>query len=243
MVFVCACVFGFVPVTSAEFVTQYRIPADPGLRQLHDEFVRTRLLEDVAAGLNAELKLPRKVTLMLDECGVANALYDPDTSRIVLCYELFADLARRIGQIEEAETLIGGAFSFILLHELGHALIDQLDLPVTGREEDAADQLATVALIDADEGGVDAVAGAAVWFASLATDGEIDTLEFADEHGLNAQRFYNLLCWVYGADPAANADVVGEDGLPESRAGQCPAEYARLSASWERPLGPHAARP
>ena len=28
-------------------------------------------------------------------------------------------------------------------HELGHALIDAWDLPITGREEDAADQLPT----------------------------------------------------------------------------------------------------
>ena len=35
----------------------------------------------------------------------------------------------------------------IFYHELGHALIDQLDLPVLGKEEDAADIL-SVLLID-----------------------------------------------------------------------------------------------
>lgn len=33
---------------------------------------------------------------------------------------------------------------FIFLREVGHAMIDVLDLPIVGQEEDAADQLATV---------------------------------------------------------------------------------------------------
>ena len=37
--------------------------------------------------------------------------------------------------------------------------------------------------------------------------------KFADEHGTPAQRFFNLLCMAYGADPKLFADVV-EKRLP-----------------------------
>ena len=48
---------------------------------------------------------------------------------------------------EEADLFVLGNTVFILYHELGHALIDQLGLPVLGREEDAADNLASIMMI------------------------------------------------------------------------------------------------
>ena len=46
---------------------------------------------------------------------------------------------------------------------------------------------------------------------------------FADEHGTPTQRFYNLLCMAYGADPKLFGDVVGKGFLPEDRAVGCEA--------------------
>ena len=43
--------------------------------------------------------------------------------------------------------------SALASHELGHALIHVLDLPTTGREEDAVDQLSTYILAYGSEGG------------------------------------------------------------------------------------------
>ncbi|HYI71139.1 MAG TPA: DUF4344 domain-containing metallopeptidase, partial [Skermanella sp.] len=50
-------------------------------------------------------------------------------------------------QREEADLFVLGNTVFILYHELGHALIDQLGLPVLGHEEDAADNLASIMMI------------------------------------------------------------------------------------------------
>src|SRR5262249_11780883 len=41
-----------------------------------------------------------------------------------------------------------GNMLFVLLHETAHGLISDLGLPVLGREEDAADQFATVTMLD-----------------------------------------------------------------------------------------------
>jgi Zn-dependent peptidase ImmA (M78 family) len=40
-----------------------------------------------------------------------------------------------------------GPVSLVFLHELGHALLDVLQIPILGREEDASDQLATYMLL------------------------------------------------------------------------------------------------
>src|SRR5689334_22528436 len=42
---------------------------------------------------------------------------------------------------------VAGNMLFVVLHELGHALISDLGLPVLGREEDAADAFASVAML------------------------------------------------------------------------------------------------
>lgn len=50
------------------------------------------------------------------------------------------------------------------------------------------------------------------------------------------QRFYNIACYAYGADPEYNDALVGGEYLPEYRAATCPQEYEQLSSSWDRLL-------
>ncbi len=69
-------------------------------------------------------------------------------------------------------------------------------------------------------------------------EGEVDDTPYWDEHSLNEQRFYNTVCLIYGSDPDAWDDLVGEDDLPEERAEQCPDEYKQISTSWNRLLKP-----
>ncbi|MET0284227.1 MAG: DUF4344 domain-containing metallopeptidase, partial [Polyangiales bacterium] len=60
------------------------------------------------------------------------------------------------------------------------------------------------------------------------------------EHSLNQQRFYQILCLVYGSNPRAYQALVSDGVLPASRAQRCPAEYAQKSAAWEQLLEPWA---
>ena len=56
---------------------------------------------------------------------------------------------------------------FILGHEMGHALIRQLNLPLTGMEEDSADGFATFFTVNDKETGPNAALGAAVLFDAI----------------------------------------------------------------------------
>src|SRR6185369_15585938 len=63
--------------------------------------------------------------------------------------------------------------------------------------------------------------------------------QFADEHSLDAQRFYNLLCWVYGHNEKKYAYLVNKGFLPKERAAGCAVEYEKISKSWGRLLDPY----
>ena len=53
-----------------------------------------------------------------------------------------ADLTRE--QVHEADAFAINNTWFVLYHEMGHMLIDQLGIPVLGREEDAVDNVAAM---------------------------------------------------------------------------------------------------
>lgn len=107
--------------------------------------------EEFAESLSQLFILPRDITLSFQECSQASAYYLATTSQIVMCYELLEQFRKDFVSVggEVAEDAINTAIyaaTFVFLHELGHALIHDWDLPVLGRSEDAADQFATVFL-------------------------------------------------------------------------------------------------
>lgn len=188
---------------------------------------------------NALLALPYDVTIRHAECGEQNAYYDPQSREVVMCYELLDAIAATMAQAgasrSEAPREVGDAWLFVLFHELGHALIDAYQLPIAGREEDAADAIATLTLIH--EGAPDAALDAAVFW-SLISTGEHSASQYADEHSLNEQRYFAILCTVYGSDPQKYAWLLDEGYLPPQRGPRCVQEYAREDASWSTLLAP-----
>jgi hypothetical protein len=56
---------------------------------------------------------------------------------------------------------------------------------------------------------------------------------------MGEQRFYNIICGVYGQNPVKNALLVKEGVLPEARAERCEGEYQQIEKSWGKLLAPH----
>jgi Putative metallopeptidase len=218
-------------------------------RELETVFREERFFEDILQGLNESLILPREVPVRLEECEEINAFYDPEDGSVTLCYELLGHFLEIFGnqmegdsdeEQEEAASKAVAALVFAFYHELGHGLIDIYDLPATGREEDAVDQLATVMLLETWEGEDSelAILSSAEWFDLDAIEREEEP-DMADEHALEEQRYYNLVCWIYGSDPEYFSDVAEDWGLPAERAERCESEYQRMSHAWDALLGPH----
>ena len=203
----------------------------------------TYLLEDNAEWLNENYKLPYDVPIEGAECD-EYAYYSPSEKKITICYQFVDDIlndgyALYPDDADRAEGFAYNVLDGILLHETGHALVDIHDLPITGLEEDAVDQFA--ALIqsrtygDYDPGyetGRNMMLDVADWWDYNADDPPL----YWDVHSLNIQRFYNIACYAYGADPEYNSGLMGDEYLPPERAKNCQYEYNQMSSSWDRLL-------
>jgi Putative metallopeptidase len=129
---------------------------------------------------------------------------------------------------------------FILGHELGHAVIHQLNLPVTGLEEDSADGFATFFTVNDKDTGPNAALGAAVLFDAMGRKRPNLTMEdFSSDHAVILQRVYNFLCSVLGSDPQRLHSLVTDGSIPESRAMLCGKEWTQLNYGWWTVLEPH----
>lgn len=119
-------------------------------------------------------------------------------------------------------------------HELGHALIDVLQLPVLGREEDAADTLSTLLIHDLwqEDAAVGMVYHTAGSFLAYASEAQGYDVAYWDEHSLDMQRYYNMICLFYGANPDEREDMAIELELPADRAVRCPDEFQLAYDSW-----------
>ncbi len=199
---------------------------------------QNRMLEQIADLLSAGLRLPSPIILTLQECGTPNAFFDPQARAIVLCYEIMADIAERAVQDYGrsqgfADQIYVGAFTFVFIHELGHALIHTLNLPITGREEDVADQIATYIVLKGRDGAITRIQGGVWFFSKRNFFVNYTSRHFADEHSLNEQRQFNIICWAYGKDPRLFTPLAQSLRLPAERARRCQSEYAQMARSLE----------
>jgi hypothetical protein len=224
------------PAPAGQFRVVYAPVKDSTFAEWQDDFRQARFLEDIAQWMNGYVRVPRDVTLTFAECGESNAFYEPKDRTVTVCFELVDELDQMFEKDKDRDQAVNDALLFTTLHEVGHALVNVLDLPITGREEDAVDQLAALILVDgSDDGDVAAINGVR----GLPDDDQLDDLAFADEHALSEQRFYNVLCLVYGQDPQAYPDWTKDGTLPAERAERCPEEYEQTRASWQKLLSPY----
>ncbi len=140
----------------------------------------------------------------------------------------------RFDAAEELQVYVESNLLGIFYHELGHALIDILRLPIFGQEEDAADVL-SVFLLDEfyeEEDAIKLAYDTAFGFlGEVQQRGDYDPV-YWDVHGPDLQRYFNLVCIFYGADPEGRGDVAEDLGLPEERAEYCDVEYDQAAGSW-----------
>ena len=193
-----------------------------------DRLRKRQVLEELSMFLSP-LRLPRVLRMRTKSCGQVNAFYVPAEWAISLCYEYYENLEAIAPQTTSPqgytrdEVIVGG-FIDAIFHELGHALFDMLNIPVFGREEDAADQLSAFLML---QFGKDVaritIKGAA--FTYLSRRNPRTRTEFADEHGADAQRFFNYMCLAYGGEPEAFREYVDRGVLPKARADGCSREY------------------
>jgi hypothetical protein len=209
-----------------------------------------KILEALSEIITVQIRLPRNVTWIMQDCGVANAFYSPEDHSITICNEFTTALGKTFTKAgltpEEAVVPVLYTIAFTLFHEAGHMLIHELNLPITGREEDVADQFSAHVFLDwfnvdpeTAGFGQKVVESASRWFAASKSDlGSLST--FVDEHSLNEQRFLSLLCMLYIKNPDQYAGLVSELGFTPNRLRTCRGESAQITKSWNTLLAPYA---
>jgi hypothetical protein len=226
-----------------DFIVEHSAVKNAGYEEIDRQLKVEKLLEKAADKLNRNLILPHDIFLRTKSCGEVNAFYSADERAVTVCYELmehFYEVFRRDGlNGEKAYGKMFDAVRFAFLHEIGHALIDVYNLPISGSEEDAADRCsAFINLTELGADGAGAVIAAAEAFGIESKNGSPDKRHLAGEHLLQEQRFYNSICLLYGSDAEKYGYLLEENYLPRERAEHCAQEYERTVNSWSSLLAP-----
>ncbi len=214
---------------------EYVSPKNPAHQAIHDQMKQNHALEHLQEMLSP-LRLPYPLTLKVAGCdGAINAWYDDEV--ITVCYELLAELLKNASTkdlpigISRADTVIGPVLD-VFLHETGHAVFNMLQIPVLGREEDAADQFSAYVMLRLSKDEARRMILGSAYQHTIHMPGPEVTVpvnSFSDEHSLPAQRAFNILCIAYGADKKLFVDIVEKDFLPKRRAEGCETEYEDLT--------------
>lgn len=218
-----------------QFRVVYEPPKNGAHQELYEDLKLQRVLEKFREFLSF-IRLPRILTLKLAGCdGDDNAWYEAEDLTVTVCYEYLEEVqsiapksVTPAGVTPQSAVL--GPLLEVFLHEIGHALFDQLRIPLLGHEEDAADQFAAFTLLHLNQQTVRDVMGGVAWmYGQEAKDAKISEKSLANVHGLAGQRFYNTLCMAYGAEPELFKDLIERKLLPEDRAEGCEDEYRQVA--------------
>jgi hypothetical protein len=223
----------------------YVAPKDAAHQPIYEHLKELRFLEKLQEFLSP-FQLPRILLVKAEGCdGNPDASYENDM--IVVCYEYIDQLWKAIplettpAGVTAVDALVGPLFD-TCLHEFAHAMFDMLQVPVLGREEDAADQVSAYIMLHLGKIEARRLIGGTAYAYKIEVDAATAPpalKQFADAHGTPAQRFYNLLCIAYGADAQLFGDMVEEAHLPKERADDCKDEYLQVALAYEKLIGPH----
>ncbi|QSB04763.1 DUF4344 domain-containing metallopeptidase [Natronoglycomyces albus] len=208
--------------------------------QARDLLVEGAVMDTAAEELAAELWLVDDLHLLATDCDTNNAYYDPQVSQVTICYELIEEY-RLSADIHQRPTdrFVHSLVTETTYHEIAHALIDQLELPITGNEEDVADQFVAYQLLASEEDHRDILLDVIDQYLHYGEHAQIDTDALADTHSLDSQRAYNYACYLYGSDREKGQNLIEAEALTEERAEYCPEEYRRAMEGWTMLLEDH----
>src|SRR5262245_1756446 len=238
---------------------EYVRPRNADFVPIHDRLKARKVLETLRQFL-APLKFKdgQKLTVKFDECGATYLRYKRQQV-VTVCYE-FVDQIDRLAPtapVQLVQTAMRppvnpdaarvGPVVQALIHEVAVATFDLLDIPVWGRQDEAADRVAALVMLWFSNYDLawNTIVGNA-WF--LAGSALVPP-DLADVRGVTAQRYYTMLCIAYGGDRKTFGSFVAVErsydpspaagDLPLARARSCPEEFNTLRDGFNKAVGPH----
>ncbi len=144
-----------------------------------------------------------------------------------------------------------GMTQSILLHEFGHALIGELQLPSTGPEEDAVDIYSALGVSDvttrssgnSEDDALNAeiakYAALQWYYSGIVSAQRGQGVPWQDEHTADLKRFRNMFCVMYGANPRVFEGVAQQAGFDERTLSRCEDEFVKQNRAWRSILAQH----
>jgi hypothetical protein len=222
---------------------KYDEPTTAAFTPIRERLQHRGVLEKLQIFLSP-LKLPRKLTVRTAECG---RLYVPVAAdgTVTLCYEYVAKIekdapssgAAVLGQIwlTREEALVGPVAQGVL-HDVARSLFTIYKMPVWGNSETAADHVAAYTMLHFGKQVAWKTVIGTGWFLWDSWDNPVDITDIRPHL---AQRYYNLLCVAFGADPVTFGVFVPINraatplDLPQRRAARCRGDYAKLDFAFK----------
>jgi Putative metallopeptidase len=152
------------------------------LKQLSQEQIQAQKvpLEKLYAGLKNTFAF-KDFNIHVRPCGHINAFSTKATGDVTICSEILADMSRQ-----------PGAMTAVLIHELGHTLLNLWGYP-NYQNEDDADQFATIMLLRSGDKGKQALYEWMQWYARQDSRAQAQQmLSVGDTHALSVQRIRNI---------------------------------------------------
>jgi hypothetical protein len=224
---------------------EYVAPTSAQFESVYASLKQRKILEELQRFL-APLRLPHPLRLLTKQCGQVNAFYSPSSRSLTICYELVAEImdsapqtVSEDGFITRQAAIVGNLIG-VLLHEGGHMLFDMLDVPVFGREEDAADQTASFIALQFNKDVARTIVKGFAYFWARQKDpaASASMSVWSDEHGQASQRMYSALCLAYGGDPQTFQEFIDRGWLPKKRADHCDQEFTQLKLAFVKTVLP-----
>jgi hypothetical protein len=144
---------------------------------------------------------------------------------------------------ESLVEFVVGNMLFVATHELGHALVSEMKLPVLVGEEQAADDFAVLTTLKhgerdfSDRVLIEAAKGWSARGGRRKKGGGMP--DYYARHRLDERRGYRIVCLMVGADAERFKALAEETKLPHDRRRRCGWDYDRATRNWERVLESH----
>lgn len=217
----------------AGFVAEYPEVQSAEAARVRQWMMEHRQLEEFSRAMNGWLRMPRRIAVRMAECPASDVRWISEQRAVEICYRM----GTRVYNLLSADTLqesFAPAMFFLQLHGVAHGVIDELDVQVGGREEQAVDEFMALLLMRFDDASGTVLQGITTL---QRADANWDQWDFAQAHGLTAARIQNVACLVYGINARAFEPMRRAGLFPASRASQCTTASQRLLSVWGTRLG------
>lgn len=230
---------------------EFKQPKKSVYRDIRIIFEHSERFNNIVKLMNAEFIFPENVSAVFaDDDG---PMYLPAKKEIVMSYSfifflssLYLDQYKNASDDDMIDFTLRTSM-FLFYHEIAHAMIDIYELPIVSNEETAADNLAVILALEYNDDGFSVIMDSAELFNLLdhSAPKKRNEKDYWDEHTLDAQRFYNILCLAYGVYPDKVNKAVSEVKnkklmeFVKERGESCRNLYDQQLTAWAKLLKPY----